>query len=278
MQLPSQEAVTQDAQAIVNPIVNQLATSNINSCVNAIKATRDKLNAMLLKEGITDAEKDQINKLLDKLTAIEDEIKEITENQNKYTPGEALEKSREAQNKLRELVNEASQIGTTGATDATGTGTETENATGTATETGASTETQGATANNKKVARIIADNFHDAVTYLWGTDDEKFDAVCEALDEDNIIDTMNQYKSSYGNSFMEDFMWDADYDQKRTYGKQIARILRDKATELGIMDKCEDDFAKIFKELDCKFWINNDIFQEFDNVVAKITKAQRAQE
>lgn len=279
-------------QGITNPIINQQASSNISSCLNAIKATRDKLNAMLLQEGITDAQKDEINKLLKELEEQENKLTELTGSQDKYTPQEALEKSREIQNAIREIATKAAKVGqgeqTTG-TQTTGTqttGTQTTGSqttgetTGTQTTGTQTTETQGSsgtTGNYSNTVIDMVDSFYDA-TYCVGTDDEVFEAVCGAISKDNVIDVMRCWQDLHGaekgESFMKAFMWDADRSQKITYGKQIARALRAKAMELGIMDECKEDFAKIDKEMGSWVYVNNDVYQNYDNIIQRIAEKE----
>lgn len=75
------------------------------------------------------------------------------------------------------------------------------------------------------------DKYYDAIDGI-GTG-ESFDAVLNNINEENVMDYVlgwNKYHSAEkGESFMEAFMWDADASQKKKYGKQIARALRDKA-------------------------------------------------
>ena len=46
--------------------------------------------------------------------------------------------------------------------------------------------------------------------------------------------------------------------------------LRDKALELGIMDECRGDFAAINKEVKSTFWFDNDVAENYDNIIKKI--------
>lgn len=279
-------------QGITNPIINQQASSNINSCMTAIKATRDKLNAMLLQQGITDEQKEEINKLLKELEEQENKLTELTGSQDKYTPQEALAKSREIQNAIREIATKAAKIGQpaqTTDTQTTGTQTtgqttgQTQQTTGTQTgseQTQQTTESQGGsgrTGNFSNTVIDMVDAFYDA-TYCTGTDDETFEAVCSSIDKDNVIDVMRCWQELHGaekgESFMKAFMWDADRSQKITYGKQIARALRARAMELGIMDECKEDFAKIDKEMGSWIYVDNDVYQNYDNIIQRIAEKE----
>ena len=119
------------------------------------------------------------------------------------------------------------------------------------------------------------DKFYDA-TYCTGTKDEQMEEVLNAITADNVMDYMTAWNklhsSEKGESFMKAFMWDADKDQKEKYGKAIARALRDKAEQVGVHDDCKEDFAKIDKELGSWFYISNDIYENFDNIIKKIAE------
>ena len=63
---------------------------------------------------------------------------------------------------------------------------------------------------------------------------------------------------------------DAGHSDKKTYGKQIAALLRDKADELGIYDQCKDEFSNIDKEMRAVFFVSNDVAGDFDSIINKI--------
>jgi hypothetical protein len=130
-------------------------------------------------------------------------------------------------------------------------------------------------------ARELAQKFRDAVnkSYFFGmipgTDDKAFNEVCEAITPATVMSIMlayNKYHSSEdGESFMEAFMYDADGTQKPKYGKQIADALKEVTIALGIYDECNDDFTKIYDELD-DFSIDNSIYKQYDNIIKRITE------
>ena len=72
---------------------------------------------------------------------------------------------------------------------------------------------------------------------------------------------------------MKAFMWDASSGfccaggDKVKYGKLMARALRDKAEELGVYDECAADFAAIDKEMSSTFYVSNDVYKNYDNIV-----------
>lgn len=119
----------------------------------------------------------------------------------------------------------------------------------------------------------LVDQFYNAV-YGLGTDEKNMTDALSKINKDNVIDVMrcwNKYHSNEaGESFMEAFMWDAGHGDKKTYGKQIAALLRDKADELGIYDQCKDEFSHIDKEMRAVFYVSNDVAGAYDSIINKI--------
>lgn len=263
--MPDQSQINSVADAMFAPIANQAANQNIQTCDNAINASKPKLEAMLQDEKLSDEDKAKVQELLDKLAEKEEELKAIKENQDKLSPQEAKEKTEEIRKEITEIVKEAAQI----STQSVATDDETVN------NDDGKKEPQGAVEKKKLSALTLVDRFHDAVAGC-GTDDKEFKSVCESINEDNVIDVMNLYKDTYKNSFMEDFMGDAGHKQRQLYGRHIARMLRNKAIELNILDKCPE-FGEIFAELD-ELFIDGDIYQKFDSIIAKITEAENTAE
>ena len=271
---------------IAAPVTQNIINSKLTSSVNGIQVTKMKLESMLTKEDITDEEKEKINELLEKLKEQEEKIKEVAQETNL---DEKLKKANEIEDEVRKIANEVTKLSkpSTDKTDETDKTEETDNTNKTdkteeteetdntnKTDNKKQTERQGSSSNIQRSARAIADLFHEAVNSMWGTDNDKFNEACDNLDENHIISVMKAYKDSYGTSFMKDFMEDAGYNQKRDYGKAIMRTLREKAIDLGIMDDCKEDFAAINKQMDRWFWINNNIAQNYDNIIAKIAEAE----
>ena len=238
VQIPSQETIDALVNQIMDPLHNQQANQNIQICESSIESTKQKLESKLEDESLSEDDKAKVQELLDKLDELKEELNKLKENTDQISPKEAEAKSKEIKDQINEINNKINKIGVETAEEEEETD-EVEETDDDAeeivedddeeiVEDEEDIEPQGARALTKsqKKARNLADTFHDAVVYFWATDDKNFNNVCDNLTEDNIIDVMDQYKKTYGTSFMEDFVWDADYSQKRKYGKQIARILR----------------------------------------------------
>lgn len=297
-QIPSanvdQGAILRTAQGLLAPALNQLTSQNLNTCINNITAVKARLNSKMQAEGTTEADKAKIQNILEQLKEYEDKLAKIKESSD-LDPQTAYQQVSEIESGVNKLVREAitlinggsasSTTSTTGSTDSTGstgtTSTTGDTSTPASTSTSTSTTTspsQGASDNVDDFStdvKAAVDQFYDAING-WGTDDAKMEEVLNSVNKDNIMDLAlgwNKYHSGEkGESFIEAFMWDADASQKKTYGKQIARALRDKAEELGIYDECRADFAAIDKEMGSWFWVSNDVSKNYDNIIAKIAE------
>lgn len=303
------DAVRRGASQIVGNVLNTMTSQNLNRCLANIQQAKTALEAQLTNTNITDEQKKQVNDMLDKVKAQEEELKKIAESSD-LDPKTAYEKVGEQEKALRQILVDTSKLikdinapasSSTGETTTTSTGetttageTTTTATSGTAathsatTPEGASTDEtsnpQGTDAFSEELDAI--DQFRDSVYYTWGTDNDKMEEVLNfMIDKNNrdeaikIMIGWNKYRSSEeGESFMEAFMDDASSGfcraggQKVKYGRALARVLRDKAIELGIFDECKDDYAAIEKEMKSFWAIDDDIAKNYDNMLEKIAK------
>lgn len=304
------DAVRRGAAQIVAPILNNMTSQNLNRCLANIQQAKTALEAQLTNTNITDDQKKQVNDMLDKVKAQEEELKKIAESSD-LDPKTAYEKVGEQEKALRQILVDTSKLikdintpasSSTGETTTTSTGetttageTTTTATSGTAathsatTPEGASTDETTSTeessigdvkdpANDVDVFSWVQE-FYDATYKGMSTDNDKFNKVCDALNKDTIMPIMiswNANKSTEkGESFMDAFLWDADRDQKIKYGSQIAGELRKKAMELGINKdpELQKAFAKIDHEMNSLFWVDNDKASEgFNKAIEIIAK------
>lgn len=287
-----QGAVLRQAQSLLAPALNQLTSQNLNTCINNITATKARLNAKLQAEGTNADEKAKIQEALDKLKECEDKLTQLKDSKD-LDPQTAYQKVSELEAEVNKVVRDSiatTNGGSTPATTATDGTAKPEETSKTEPKQGAEdaeeTESTETAAAKEEAATGQVDNFtpemkaeidkyYDAIDGI-GTDDEAFEAVLNNINEDNVMDYVlgwNKYHSAEkGESFMEAFMWDAGASQKKKYGKQIARALRDKAEKLGVYDQCKEDFAKIDKEMGSWLWISNDVSQNYDNIIKVIAQ------
>ena len=288
MGIPSVQDLT---QSYLNPAMNQMANTVIRATQQAIAATKQGLNAALQKKDLKEEDKKKINNLLEQLKKQEEALKELMQS-TEMKPEDAFTKAQDIQkevNKIKTSANELFKAINNGtSTDSTKTDADATKADGDDTKTDGKTKTddktktdgkdekQGASVDQTKITNLV-DQFYDA-TYRIGTDDEAFNSVCEQITDENVLDVMLTWKKFHGTekgeSFMQAFMWDANADQKKTYGKKIARALRDKAVALGIYDKCREDFAAIDKEMNSWFYISNDVAKNYDNIIKEIANKE----
>lgn len=303
------DAVRRGAAQIVAPILNNMTSQNLNRCLANIQQAKTALEAQLTNTNITDEQKKQVNDMLDKVKAQEDELKKIAESSD-LDPKTAYEKVGEQEKALRQILVDTSKLikdintpasSSTGETTTTSTGetttageTTTTATSGTAathsatTPEGASTDETTSTdesspeienpANDVNVFSWVQ-KFYDATYGGWSTDNDTFNAVCDQINKDTVMPLMiswNANKSKEkGESFMDAFLWDADRSQKIKYGKQIAGALRGKAMELGIAQDpaLQEAFSKIEHEMNSLFYVDNDKASEgFNKAIEIIAK------
>lgn len=302
------DAVRRGAAQIVAPILNNMTSQNLNRCLANIQQAKTALEAQLTNTNITDEQKKQVNDMLDKVKAQEDELKKIAESSD-LDPKTAYEKVGEQEKALRQILVDTSKLikdintpasSSTGETTTTSTGetttageTTTTSTTGTA-ATHSATASQGASADEssevdengeiKNPANNVdvfgwVQKFYDATYGGWSTDNDTFNAVCDQINKDTVMPLMiswNANKSKEkGESFIDAFLWDADRSQKIKYGKQIAGALREKAMELGIAQDpaLQEAFSKIDHEMNSLFYVDNDKASEgFNKAIEIIAK------
>lgn len=300
------EAVRRGASQIVGNVLNTMTSQNLNRCLANIQQAKTALEAQLTNTNITDEQKKQVNDMLDKVKAQEEELKKIAESSD-LDPKTAYEKVGEQEKALRQILVDTSKLikdinapasSSTGETTTTSTGetttageTTTTATSGTAaahsatTPEGASTDETTSTdesspeienpANDVNVFSWVQ-KFYDATYGGWSTDNDAFNAVCDGINKDTVMPLMiswNANKSKEkGESFMDAFLWDADRDQKIKYGKQISLALRQKAMELGIAQDpaLQEAFSKIDHEMNSLFWVDNDKASEGYNKAIEI--------
>jgi len=276
------------------PTYNKMASQNINIAGQNLLSCKTRLQAMLNSKDTTEEQKTAINNLIAKIEAAEKKLEELKKSSD-LNPEEAYKKSREIYSEVQALVKEIADTvngftatnttdttATTGTTDTTATTnttgttstTSTTGTTNTTSTTGTTATTQGTTDNFDNDTQDWVEQMFDAIDGP-GTGDF-FDTGCSDIDENNVMDRMlcwNKYKyGDHNETFMQAFMWDANRSQKIEYGKKIALALRKKADELGIYEKCKEDFAAINKQMNSWVYVNNDVYKNYDNIIAEIAK------
>lgn len=303
------DAVRRGASQIVGNVLNTMTSQNLNRCLANIQQAKTALEAQLTNTNITDDQKKQVNDMLDKVKAQEEELKKIAESSD-LDPKTAYEKVGEQEKALRQILVDTSKLikdintpasSSTEETTTTSTGetttageTTTTATSGTAaahsatTPEGASTDETTSTdesspeienpANDVNVFSWVQ-KFYDATYGGWSTDNDTFNAVCDQINKDTVMPLMiswNANKSKEkGESFIDAFLWDADRSQKIKYGKQIAGALRGKAMELGIAQDpaLQEAFSKIEHEMNSLFYVDNDKASEgFNKAIEIIAK------
>ena len=315
--LPSQAQIDAQAQQIANGIVNDINSGMLKQSLNVstqnLASQKTKLNALLANPDLPDADKAEVNRLLNEIQEQERKINELSKKMAEMDSGAALKEAQEIENNIRKIIDSANKIKVPeakqpeqaqpqaqtpeepqgGAQNAPTAQTQQQQPVQNAPDAQAQqpsasaqaqpesqVEEQGAAQASGKITdehRQVADLFHDAIAGL-GTDDPTFNQLFDEgyINKDNIVEIMTAYEESYGTSFMDDFMDDADSGffcaggQKVKYGKAIARMLRSRAISAGVYNESKEDLQAINKEMDSTLYVSNGIYQNYDNVAALI--------
>ncbi len=254
-------AVVAQASAMAAQSLNAMASQEINTALQTIAGQKAKIQAQLQAKDIKDEDKTKLEEQLKKLEEYEKQINDLKT--SGMDPQSAYLKANELKVAVNNLIagkpEEEKKDETVKKDDKSK---KSSDASSQSTKQGPKAEPANFTA--------WVDAFHDA-TFKVGTDNEIFDACCEEITKDDVVERMIQWNQSYpGESFMEVFMADADKDQKLKYGRQIQRALRDKAQELGIDISKDPDYQAITKELNSLLWIDNGVADNFNALIKKL--------
>ncbi len=239
------DAVRQGASQIVGKILNTMTSANLNRCLANVQQAKTALEAQLTNTNITDDQKKQVNDMLDKVKAQEDELKKIAESSD-LDPKTAYDKVGEQEKALRQILVDTSKVikdintststeesttTSTGETSTDETSTGASSTTGTSTtETtgtsavhsatapqGASTDESTTTDESSPIAEVKnpandtgvfswVQKFYDATYGGWSTDDDTFNAVCEVIDKDTVMPLMVSWNANKSKEKGESFM------------------------------------------------------------------------
>lgn len=266
-------AVIAGVSALAAESLNNMSKQELNATSQMISSQKTKLQSELQATDLKPEDKTKIEEQIKELEKYEKEIEDLKK--ANLDPQTAYQKAHDIRIRVSEYIS-------TGKVESTSAQGSTTNSSGTGSSNGAS-GTSGATPTDETGSSPASTNteteqnhvawvraMHDA---MWGpgTKNDVFEAGCEEITKDNVIQKMIQWHMLYPNeSFMEAFMADADSSQKAKYGKQILYALADKAMELGIDLTKDQDYIKCQKEMDSWFYIDNGVADNFNALIKKI--------
>ena len=270
-----QGAVIAQASAMAAQSLNQLASQEINIALQTIAGQKAKIQAQLQAKDLKAEDKAKLEEQLQKLEEYEKQINDLKTSgmdpQNAYLKANELKVSVNnlIAQKSEEIVNNEASNEENATDETPAQGTE-QNSNSTISSENKSTEKE----NKLKAETTWVDTMHDAM-WGFGTGDV-FDEGCADISKDNVIERMVEWNNSYPNeSFMEAFMADANYSQKRKYGRIIYRALRDKAQELGIDLTQDKDYQKIQNAMEGNWnwlFIDNGVADNYNAVIKKLAE------
>jgi hypothetical protein len=247
-------------------LANQQANQNIQTCDLAIQGSKQKLEAMLQDENLSEEDKAKVQGLLDRVNEAEEKLKNIKENTDKLSAQEAQAETAKIAQELNNIANEAIQISSGKVED------NNDEVKEEAENDGKEPQHASVDGYNAQVQNDV-ENFYCSV-YRAGTDENTLGDFMNGFTKDNVMDrlcTFNKYHSQEeGESLMKAFVDDTSGSLRKDGCRKVAFSLRLKADELGIYDECAADFAAINRELRSFWGVSNSIYKHFDNIAAKI--------
>ena len=252
-------AVISQASAMAAQSLNQLASQEINTALQTIAGQKAKIQAQLQAKDLKAEDKAKLEEQLKKLEEYEQQINALKT--SGMDPQSAYLKANELKVAVNNLIAGKAEETTTQGTE--------QSSSSSSSSSDESSSDESSSATPKNFVQWARD-MHDAI---WGpgTNDDVFEAGCEEITKDDVIERMIQWnQENPGESFMEAFMADADSSQKVKYGKHILYALADKAHELGIDLSKDPDYIKCKKEMDSWFYVDNGVADNYNALIKKI--------
>lgn len=293
MQISDLSQITAQAEAAVQNITGEIQIGqNIKACLKNMEKTFEKISNIEKRTDLTAPAKARLAELKSQLEKIKANLEKLQQNPDKLEPAKVnaeLTKLCAEYNGILSAINQISATGVTQSTSPSQPSTPTDPSTPAEPSTPttpsvpaqpstpapadntpapSSTPTPTSSTGYSAEGRAIVDQF----------DNGDLEEACKQINSGNVMDVMlawqDLYATEHNQTFMERFVDKAGYSDKRTYGKLIMNALRDKVLELGLMDECREDFAKINREVKSIFWFDNDCAQNYDNIIKKIAEKE----
>ena len=258
-------AIISGASSLAAQSLNQLGSQEINTALQTIASQKAKIQAQLQAKDLKPEDKAKLEEQLKKLEEYEAQIKAIAT--SGMDPQSAYLKANELKVAVNNLI--AGKADTT-----TNQGTENPSGSSSSGDSSGSVDSSGDKPSKTEPKTFIpwVRAMRSAI-YRPGTDNEVFEAGCDEITKDDVIERMIQWNMiNPKESFMEAFMADADSNQKKKYGQQILDALADKALELGIDLSKDQNYIKCQEEMDSWLYIDNGVADNFNELIKKIAK------
>lgn len=291
-----------EAKKALNDIKGEIAnTQNIEATLKNIEHTSTKIKGIEARTDLTAPAKERLAEIKTKLEEIKSKVENLKKNPDKKEPSEVNKDLRNLCTEYNSLLSALNQINA-GQVPASTTSTDDKDKVDGSDKADKSDKTdktdkadksdkadktkkadgKGGDDDNEIAAGDVNSEYSEEgreIVDLFDSGD--IDAACEKITADNVMDVMlawqDLYSAEYNQSFMERFIDKAGYSQKRKIGAKIRLALREKARKLGIHKDCQEDFAKINKEVKSTFWFDNGVSENYENVIKRIAKAEGKQ-
>lgn len=278
-----------ETESAVQNIVGEIQIGqNIKACLKNMEKTFEKIANIEARTDLTAPAKERLAQLKTELEQLKSKLENLQKNPEGLEPAQVnteLTKIATEYNKIINAINQISASSPSTPSSATPGATPSETPGATPSETPGATpsETPGSEPSGTEEPNTHTPSSATPTNSGYSVegrqlvdlfDEGELEDACSKINSDNVMDVMlawqDLYATEHEQSFMERFVDEAGYFNKRKYGKIIMNALRDKVLELGIMDECREDFAKINKEVKSTFWFDNDVAKNYDNIIRKI--------
>ena len=289
---PNPFAVVNQAQSMLAEVFNKLTSSNIDSALGALTTQKNQLISKYNSGNVSNELKTVIKEQVDQLENYERQLNYLKANGGNLDPQTAYQRSEYIKHGVTNLINLSTT--TIKAMEAQST-----QAAQQASETqqGQKPEEDALEAKAQKVKNdniytrageddlnpdeVSGKYYDELIKDLYdsmkgiGTDDKKLEESMNKINKNNVIELMFMWNQKYPNeSLMEMFMADADSHQKKEFGEKVATALEQAAADLGIDLSNDEDMKAIKKEVHNSWvWINNDVADNYNNIVKKLLAA-----
>ncbi|MBO6256922.1 hypothetical protein J6N69_02655 [bacterium] len=267
------------ASAMAAQCFNSMASQNINSALQAIAGQKAKIQSQLQADDLKAEDKKKLEEQLKQLEEYEKQINELKT--SSLDPKSVYAKTNELQKAINDTI-----AGKPTKTEAQGSqqssqsqSSQSQPSQSQPSQSSQSPESQKpeSSQDEKVKPSSFTSWVDDMANAIWGAGTGDYlEQGCSEITKDDVIERMVQWNKIHPEeSFMEAFMGDAGYDQKRTYGRHILNQIRNKALELGIDLSKDKDYLACMKVMNGSFswaYIDNSVADNYNALIKKVAK------
>lgn len=270
----------QHGQFFANNLNNYRVNSMIQGMATSLATLENQLTELIKNDQLTDSQKEKLEAKLEEVKAFKERIEEALQEQPSIEDvqalaGELVELQKSITEVIKEIAKEVKESKDDNNEDDGVHNNDDDSKKSDTDKTGRPASL--GEAPTKEFLRDVCGKFSDAVNVCYGTDDTDFEDVLGIIDAGNVVEIMQYFNKNYGddinNTFLDNFLGDAEHFQKKKFGRSILNALITRAEALGIEDEIEKDIASANSEFNdyniSKHLIKRYLTNILDKIVAK---------